>query len=261
MDFITLPEESRQIINHWVEDQTEDRIQNLIPEQAITPDTTLVITNAVYFKGKWVLQFSENNTKSATFRTGQDTSVAVDMMQRTDVDAHYAYAETEDLQILRMPYEHESGKALSMLVILPKNDDIALAETALPTKELAEAITEMKPTQVKVFFPKFKLETTYLLPKTLTTMGMPTAFGPEADFSGMDGTRDLSISDVIHKAFMEVSEEGTEAAAATGVIIGRGMTVENPVPIFRADHPFIFMITDDETGMVLFMGRMADPTA
>ncbi|MFA5397243.1 MAG: serpin family protein [Methanogenium sp.] len=261
MDFVTAPEESRQIINRWVEDQTENRIQNLIPEQAITPLTTLVITNAVYFKGKWVLQFSENNTKSAAFRTGQDTSVAVDMMQRTDVDAHYGYAETDDLQILRMPYEHESGKALSMLVILPKGDDLALAETALPTKELADAIAEMKQTQVEVFFPKFTMETTYLLPKTLTTMGMPTAFGSGADFSGMDGTRDLFISDVIHKAFVEVNEEGTEAAAATGVVIGRGMTVETPVPVFRADHPFVFMITDDETEMVLFMGRMADPTA
>ncbi len=261
MDFITAPEESRQVINRWVEDQTEDRITDLIPERAIDPLTTLVITNAVYFKGTWVLQFDENKTQPAAFCTGQGVPATVDMMQRTDRDAHYAYAETDDLQILRMPYEHESGKALSMLVILSKGGDITLAETALGTQELADAIVEMESTQVKVFFPKFTLETAYRLPETFTKMGMPTAFGDEADFSGMDGTRDLFISDVIHKAFVEVSEEGTEAAAATGVIMDRVQAVESPVPVFRADHPFIFMITDDETGMLLFMGRVADPTA
>lgn len=261
MDFITAPEESRQTINGWVEDQTEDRITDLIPQGAITPLTRLVITNAVYFKGTWVLQFDENKTRPALFHTGQGESVTVDMMQRTDDNAIYPYAGTDDLQILRMPYEHESGKALSMLVLLPKDGDIATAETALGTKELVDAIAVMEPTQVEVFFPKFTLETTYFLPDTLAAMGMPTAFGAEADFSGMDNTRDLFITDVIHKAFVEVNEEGTEAAAATAVIVGRAVAVESPVPIFRADHPFVFMITDDETGNLLFLGRVADPTA
>ncbi|WP_460008201.1 serpin family protein, partial [Methanogenium cariaci] len=260
MDFISAPEEFRQTINRWVEDQTEDRIKDLIPKGAIDSLTELVITNAIYFKGTWVLQFDENKTHPADFRSEGGEYVSVDMMQRTDVDARYAYSETADLQILRMPYEHESGKALSMLVLLPKDGEITTAETALGTTGLADAIASMDTTQVKVFFPKFTLETTYFLPKTLEVMGMPTAFGPAADFSGMDGTRDLFITNILHKAFVDVNEEGTEAAAATAVIFGKGVTMEEPVPVFRADHPFVFLITDDETGMLLFMGRVADPT-
>ncbi|WP_460007745.1 serpin family protein, partial [Methanogenium cariaci] len=262
MDFASAPEESRQTINRWVEDQTEDRIKDLIPQGAIDSLTCLVITNAIYFKGTWVLQFDENNTHPAEFRSEGGEYVSVDMMQRTDVDARYAYSETDDLQILRMPYEHESGKALSMLVILPKDGNITTAETALGTTGLVDAIASMETTQVKVFFPKFTLETTYSLSNTLKAMGMPAAFGLDADFSGMDGTRDLFITNVLHKAFVDVNEEGTEAAAATAVIMGKGMSTEDaPVPVFRADHPFIFLITDDETGNLLFMGRVADPMA
>ena len=261
MNFLTAPDASRQTINGWVEDQTEDKITDLIPKGAITPLTRLVITNAIYFKGTWVLQFDENKTHQAAFVTGGGDSVTVDMMQRTDDDAIYPYAETDDLQILRMPYEHESGNALSMLVLLPKDKDITNAETALGTTKLADAVSSMETRRVDVFFPKYSLETTYLLPETLGAMGMPTAFRSDADFSGMDNTRFLYITDVIHKAFVEVNEEGTEAAAATGVIVGRAVSVERPVPVFRADHPFLFMITDDETGMLLFMGRVSDPTA
>ncbi len=262
MDFISAPEESRQTINGWVEDQTRDRIKNLIPAGAITPLTRLVITNAIYFKGTWVLQFDESETRPAEFRTEGGAYVTADMMQRTDVDARYAYAETADLQILRMPYEHESGKALSMLVLLPKGDEITAAETALGTKGLEDAVASMETKQVEVFFPKFTLETTYSLPDTLKAMGMPTAFGMDADLSGMDGTNMLFISDAIHKAFVDVNEEGTEAAAATAVGVSLSSApVEEIVPVFRADHPFVFMITDDETGNLLFMGRMSDPTA
>ena len=262
LDFISAPEESRQTINRWVEEQTNDRIQDLIPAGVINPLTRLVITNAVYFKGTWVLQFDENETHPAPFRTEQGASVTVDMMQRTDEDALYSYAETDDLQILGMPYEHESGKALSMLVLLPKGDDIPVAQAALGTEELGDAIASMESERVKVFFPKFTLETTYFLPETLAAMGMPTVFGFDADLSGMDGTTMLYISDVIHKAFVDVGEEGTEAAAATAVVVQlKSVVEEEPVTVFRADHPFIFLITDDETGTILFMGRMLDPTA
>ncbi len=262
LDFVSAPEESRQTINRWVEDQTNDRIQDLIPAGVINPLTRLVITNAVYFKGTWVLQFDENETHPAPFRTEQGASVTVDMMQRTDEDALYSYTETDDLQILGMPYEHESGKALSMLVLLPKGDDISVAQAALGTEELGDAIASMETERVKVFFPKFTLETTYFLPETLAAMGMPTAFGFDADLSGMDGTTMLYISDVIHKAFVDVGEEGTEAAAATAVVVQlKAVVEEEPVTVFRADHPFIFLITDDETGTILFMGRMSDPTA
>jgi serine protease inhibitor len=262
MNFASAPEESRQTINRWVEDQTEDRIKDLIPQGAIDSITRLVITNAIYFKGTWVLQFDENNTHPAEFRSEGGEYVTVDMMQRTYIDARYAYSETDGLQILRMPYEHESGKALSMLVLLPKDGEITTAETALGTTGLADAIASMEPTQVEVFFPKFTLETTYSLPDTLKSMGMPTAFGLDADFSGMDGTNMLFISAAIHKAFVDVNEEGTEAAAATAVVVSlKSAPMEEPVPVFRADHPFVFLITDDETGELLFMGRVADPTA
>ncbi len=261
MDFVNAPEASRQTINQWVEGQTKDRIKNLIPAGVIDPLTRLVITNAVYFMGTWVLQFDERDTHPTSFRTESGNAVTVDMMQRTDEDALYNYTDTEDLQILRMPYEHESGKALSMLVLLPKGDDITAAENALGTTALSDAVASMESEQVRVYFPKFTLETKYSLPDTLGAMGMPTAFSSDADFSGMDGTHNLFISDVIHKAFVDVNEEGTEAAAATALVMQCEVVGEEPVPVFRADHPFIFLITDDETGNMLFMGRMSDPTA
>ncbi len=262
MDFITAPEESRQTINAWVEDKTQDRIKDLIPAGTIDPLTRLVITNAIYFKGTWVLQFDENLTTEAEFTNANGETVTVDMMQRTDEDAIYNYTETDSLQILKMPYEHEETKSLSMLVILPKSNNIHVAEEILGNGELSDAVEGMKEEQVEIYFPKFSLECEYSLPETLSAMGMPTAFGPDADFSGMDGTHNLFISDVIHKAFVEINEEGTEAAAATAVVMKLTAVMdEEPIPVFRADHPFVFMITDDENGNVLFIGRVADPTA
>lgn len=262
LDFIHAPDASRLTINRWVEERTEDLIKNLIPAGAITSLTRLVITNAVYFKGTWALQFDESLTAEADFTTLQGETVTIEMMQRTGEDARYTYTETETLQILKMPYEHEGTGSLSMLVLLPNENDITAAEEALGTQELADAIAEMEATRVDVYFPKFSLECDYMLTDTLPAMGMPTAFGPGADFSGLDGTRELFISDVIHKAFVEVNEEGTEAAAATAVVFGKSAAVEEePVPVFLADHPFVFMIVDGEHDTVLFMGRVADPGA
>jgi len=260
MDFVSAPEESRQTINRWVEDRTEEKIKDLIPAGAIDSLTRLVITNAVYFKGAWVLQFDEELTSEWAFTTARGETVTVDMMQRTDEDARYNYTETDSLQILRMPYEHEGTTSLSMLILLPKTNDIGMAEEALGTQELSDAIAGMRDERVRVYFPKFTLECEYLLTDTLPAMGMPTAFGPGADFSGLDGTHELFITDVIHKAFVEVNEEGTEAAAATAVVFGKSAAMEEePVPVFRADHPFVFLIIDDENGNVLFMGRLAEP--
>ena len=262
MDFINAPEESRRTINQWVEDRTEERICTIIPEGAIHSLTRLVITNAVYFKGAWVLPFDKNETHPVPFTTEMGTSVMTDMMQRVDEDAVYEYTETDTLQVLRMPYEHESGRSLSMLVLLPKGNAIAHAEDILDAEELDATIASMERQRVRVFFPKFTLETTYSLTGILAAMGMPSAFGFDADFSGMDGTDFLYISDVFHKAFVDVGEEGTEAAAATAIVMtGKGMAEEEPIPLFRADHPFIFLITDDETGAILFMGRLSVPTA
>ena len=260
LDFINQPEESRVTINDWVAEKTNNKIEDLIPEGMIDSLTRLVITNAIYFKGTWVLQFDENMTAEADFTTPSGEIVTVDMMKRTDDDAIYGYAETDDLQVLEMPYENETGKKLSMIVLLPKDNDLQEAEDALNEGEFEEIVGSIESQQVKVYFPKFKLETEYLLSDTLIDMGMPAAFTSAADFSGMDGATGLYISDVVHKAFIEVNEEGTEAAAATAVVFAKGMSPEEEtIPVFRADHPFIFMIQDDETGNILFIGRISNP--
>lgn len=260
LDFINKPDESRVAINRWVEDQTEDKIRGLLSEDSIDPDTRLVITNAIYFKGTWTRQFDEEKTMDADFRTGTGSIVRVPMMQRTDEDARYGYAETDMFQALSMPYESGDGKELSMLVLLPKSNDLSTIESSFNASSLATLRQSISTRRVMVYFPKFTMETKYSLSRMLSTMGMPIAFSGSADFSGMAGTKDLYIDDVIHQAFVEVNEEGTEAAAATAVIMRQtSLLIEEPTPVFRADHPFIFMIQDSDTGNILFMGRVSDP--
>jgi serpin B len=168
--------------------------------------------------------------------------------------------ENDDLQMLKMPYAHDSGRELAMYVILPKGDDLRTVEENLDAASLSELKASAEDKEVKVFFPKFKLETEYSLSDTLADMGMPAAFSDKADFSGMDGTKSLSISDVVHKAYVDVNEEGTEAAAATAVVMRLTAVVdEEPVPLFMADHPFIFLIEDTDAGNILFMGKLSDP--
>jgi serpin B len=183
------------------------------------------------------------------------------MMERTDEEAVFNYTETDTLQVLEMPYAQDGGKQLSMFVLLPNGNDLAPLEDSLTVQKLAEWRNSLSSRRVEVYFPKFKLETKYSLPRTLASMGMPTAFTGQADFSGMDGTRNLYIGDVIHQAFVEVNEEGTEAAAATAVIMRlTAIREEPPIPVFRADHPFLFLIQDNESGNILFIGRVMDPS-
>jgi serpin B len=243
-----------------VEEKTRNTIKDLVPEGSITQMTRLVITDAVYFKGTWVRQFDKNKTRNADFRLSSGKSVPVPMMERTDEHAVYQYAETGDVQILNTPYEHGNGNELSMLILLPKNDDLAAAEKYLDPDNLSEIQNSSASRRVMVYLPKFTLETKYSLSQTLAEMGMPTAFG-DADFSGMDGTRYLYIQEIIHQAYVEVNEEGTEAAAATAVVVwGKGAApAEVPVPVFRADHPFIFLIQDNTSGNILFIGRVENP--
>lgn len=264
LDFIGKPDASRITINQWVEKQTSDKIKDLLPAGTIDPLTRLVITNAIYFKGSWVKKFDKEKTTNADFTTGSGKIVRVPMMQKTDSGAIFPYAETDDLQLLSMPYEHPSGRALSMIIVLPKGNSLAPVEASLQADALAELQQSAKSRRVMVYFPKFTMETKYeKMAKTLAAMGMPTAFTGDADFSGMDGTKDLSISDVIHQAYVDVNEEGTEAAAATAVVmrLAGAPASPDPIPVFRADHPFIFLIQDDETGSILFMGRVANPAA
>ncbi len=260
LDFINNPEASRQAINRWVEERTEDKIRDLLPAGSINPLTRLVITNAIYFKGTWVKQFDANETTEEVFRVAPNETVQVQMMQRTDEDAVYGYAETGTLQVLEMPYAHGDGAELSMLVLLPKEDNLTAAEEALDAETVANLRESLVRERVRVFFPKFTLETEYSLPPTLAAMGMPTAFSGDADLSGMDGTDMLFISKVVHKAFVDVNEEGTEAAAATGVVVNlKSAPVEDTVPEFRADHPFVFLIVEKDSGTILFAGRVVNP--
>lgn len=253
LDFATKTEESRQTINEWVEDNTNDKIKDLIKRGMIGPGTLLVLTNAVHFKGTWVLEFDKDETKESDFDTGSGT-VKVDMMQRTDDEAIYNFFEDDDVQVIELPYE---GDRLNMIVVLPKDD---LDSMDFSLDNLQDWKSGMLEERVKVYFPKFKFEQETLMSDMLRDMGMGLAFTNAADFSGMTGAQDITISEVIHKAFVEVNEEGTEAAAATAVIMKATSAMDpEPIPEFRADHPFIFIIEDETTGQILFIGRVVNP--
>ena len=248
-------EEARKTINAWVEEQTEQKIQDLIQQGVLNQMTRLVLTNAIYFKGDWASQFDEKTTKDAPFRVTADETANVPMMYQKD---KFKYGAAEGVQLLELPYE--SGD-LSMLILLPeKVGGLAELEKRLTTDRLAKWASAARKQKVNVYLPKFTMISQFGLKDVLTSMGMPLAFTPgKADLSGMNGKRDLFISAVIHKAFVEVNEEGTEAAAATGVAVG--VTSVQITPTFRADHPFVFLIRDNRTGSILFMGRVMNPKA
>jgi serpin B len=263
LDFKNNPEGSRITINSWVENQTNGKIQNLIPAGIIQPMTKLVLTNAIYFKGEWAKQFNKNNTREENFRTSNNETVKTQMMQQTDNEAIFNYTENSNLQMLEMPY---AGDELSILFLLPKNDNLAKLESMLSTKNISNWKNDLEEQRVKVYIPKFKFETKYFMADDLKAMGMPLAFSDSADFSGMTATgkKDLKIDEAIHQAFVEVNEEGTEAAAATAVLMAPeaaapGLHKEPKIPIFRADHPFIFLIQQKSTGNILFIGRVVNP--
>ena len=255
LDFKNEWEASRLIINNWVEDKTNDKIKDLLPEDVIDADTRLVLTNAIYFKAKWLIQFDVDKTSDEYFRVNPDKSIKVPMMQPTSQKSTFNYTQNKDLQILEMPY---AGEDLSMLILLPLDDDIEALENSFTLEKLTEWKKSLRKRRVNIYIPKFKFETKYFMKNTLSNLGMPTAFTNSADFSGMTGTKDLKIDKVIHQAFIEVNEEGTEAAAATGVTM-MVKSKKPPTPIFKADHPFIFIIQQKETGNILFMGRVSNP--
>ncbi len=241
-------------INGWVEEKTHGKIDKIVGK--IDPMTKLILINAVYFKGEWVAGFSTSLTKPATFYVKPDKTVEIPMMYR---EGKYGYMESANLQALVMPYK---GDSLSMVVLLPKNRyGLSEVENTLSATNLERWIDEMKTEKVKVYFPKFKLKTSYDLKKTLKSMGMADAFG-NANFSGMDGRKDLVISEIMHKAYIDVNEKGTEAAAVTTVVVKLTCSpYSHPktIHVFRADHPFIFFIMNNRTGAILFMGRVFNP--
>ena len=254
LDFTADPEAAREVINEWVETQTEERIRNLIPSDALTVDTRLVLTNAIYFNAAWQRPFDEALTEERPFTLLDGSEVMVPTMRQT---AQVAYASGKGYQALELPYD---GEELTMVILLPDEEDFEAFEAALELETVRRIVSELAMTRLELFLPKFEFTAEFSLSRVLSDMGMPLAFSDQADFSGMNGRRDLSISEVLHKAFVLTDEAGTEAAAATGVVVGVTSVMEPP-PQLKIDRPFIFLIRDLETNAILFVGRVLNPLA
>jgi serpin B len=264
VDFAAAPQPARKHINDWVTQQTGDRIKDLLPPDGVTPDTRIVLTNALYFKAKWSTQFEKSHTKSKPFFA--DGTRKIDVPTMTQI-GHYKYSDVGDAEIAEIDYV---GARFAMAIVLPKKrDGLAAVESKLSGDALGEWFTKAAPTRISLELPKFKIEPgeSLRLKPALSELGMPVAFDPEkADFTGIHVFKTpedrLLISNVFHKAFVEVNETGTEAAAATAVSMARAGAApptEEPKP-FVVDHPFLFLIRDTKTGLVMFIGRVTQPT-
>ncbi|RJP48944.1 MAG: serpin family protein [Anaerolineaceae bacterium] len=248
-------ETARQIVNAWVEEKTEKKITNLIPPGVFNALTRLTLVNAIYFKGDWADKFDARLTKRGDFWAPQG-KVNASMMSRTD---EYNYAETGALQILELPY---AGNALSMLILLPKEKDgLPRLEGQVTPAFLEQATAKLSKQQVFVSMPKFKVEAAFQLNEALIELGMTDAFDDgKANFAGMDDDeKSLFISAALHKAFIDVNEDGSEAAAASAIVMQLRSTPMQRPPVFRADHPFLFFIRENQTGSILFTGRLLKP--
>ena len=265
VDFRGGPDAARITINRWVEDKTQQKIRELIPSGGVVPDTRLVLVNAIYFNGIWALQFRKAATRDEPFHLEGGSKVQAPLMYQQD---EILYLKAGGYQAVDLAYR---GGTLSMLVLLPaRKDGLRKLEKTLSARMLHDCETQMQTRLVKLFLPRFKITWgTVDIKEQLIALGMPLAFNPfEANFSGIaerepPHEESLFISNVFHKAFVETNEEGTEAAASTAVstkLLGSLPFLEPPpVPIFRADHPFLFVIRDRKSGAILFLGRIANP--
>ena len=262
VDFKGAMEKARQTINSWVADHTGGRIKELFKPGDLDPLTVLALTNAIYFKGEWQIKFDAGKTTNRDFYLASGGTVKVPMMVLDSKDSKFNYLDSSEdqefyqdkLKILDLPYEGENA---SMFVLLPDDNDLARLEGSLTPEKLAGWQQAMYKHHLDIQLPKFKMDCRYDLKKILPEMGMSSTFGPAPDLSGMNGQGGLFIKTAVHEANIDVNEQGTEAAAATGV----GVALSGMTPSFIANHPFIFLIQDKATGTVLFMGRVTDPTA
>jgi serpin B len=253
LDFINETEAARVTINDWVAEQTEGRIEDLIPQGALNAWTRLVLTNAIYFNAAWLNPFDEGGTYDGTFHRLDGSQVTVPMMRQTE---SFGYGEGDGYQAVALPYD---GNELDMVILLPDSGQFEAFEAALSAETVAGIIDDISYQKVALTMPQFEFESEFSLKEALAALGMPIAFDDsQADFSGMAGNQELYISDVIHKAFVSVDEEGTEAAAATAVIIAASAAPAEPVTV-TIDRPFIFLIRDIESGAILFVGRTMNP--
>ena len=256
VDFVHEAEEAREAINTWVEEKTEGKIVDLIPRGVLDELTRLVLTNAIYFKGDWSKPFPKAATRDDTFHVGGGKTVTVPLMFKND---DFGYRAGDGLKVVELPY----GKGdLSAVAILPDAvDGLPALEAKLTAEDLGRWLGELRRRKVQVFLPRFKLTSQFSLRDVLAELGMHRAFDRDgADLSGISTQEKLHISAVVHKAFVDVNEEGTEAAAATGVVVAtRAAMVRQEPAVFRADHPFLFLIRDTRSGSILFVGRVDNP--
>jgi serpin B len=255
LDFIKDPEGARSRINSWTEEQTKEKIKDLLPPGSVDASTRLVLTSAIYFYGKWQNTFVPTSTKPAPFMLAAGGITQTDFMNQT---FYTGYSETAAAQILEMNY---AGTGIAFDVLLPKaGTSLADLERSLTVENLTGWLGALTHKNVQVSLPKFHLDASFSLSKTLSKMGMSSAFARQANFSGIDAHRNLVVGNVFHKAFVDVSEQGTEATAATGITIRAlvARRMEPPV-VFRADHPFLFLIRDTRSGVILFLGRLIKP--
>lgn len=257
VDFIEQAEAARQAINRWIEENTRNRIKDLIEPGLLGPDTRLVLTNAIYFKGDWAKPFKRQATHPGPFFTGCGREVKTPLMNQT---GNFRYLKEEGFAALELPYK---GDDLSMILFLPdRKEGLPAFErtfTASAALQATEKLRRQFSREIWITLPRFEMAYQCQLSEALIAMGMPRAFDPDrADLSGMTEAADLFVDAVIHKAFVKVDEEGSEAAAATAAALGT-LSGDSP-PTFRADHPFLFLIRDERTGSILFMGRVVDPS-
>ncbi|MGD2143540.1 MAG: serpin family protein [Anaerolineae bacterium] len=254
LDFASSAEEARVTINQWVSDRTEGKIENLLPKGSIGSATRLVLTNAIYFNAAWANPFEEQATEPGPFTRLDGSEVTVPMMRQAE---SFGYAEGDGYQAVELPYD---GHELSMVILLPERGTFEAFEDSLGAGLVQAVIENLARGQVDLTMPKFEFDSGLSLNDALSALGMPKAFTGEADFSAMTGDKSLFISAVLHKAFVSVDEQGTEAAAATAVAMVASAAPGDSVEVV-VDDPFIFLIRDIETGAVLFVGRVLDPSA
>lgn len=256
LDFEKDPEAARKTINDWVSEQTRQKIQDLFAQGTIDNNTRLVLANAIYFKASWADPFDQGATSDGDFHLLDGSKVSVPMM--TSAKAASEYLKGSDYQAVSLPYK---GWQTKMIVVLPDEGKFASFESSLDAAKLDEILKGLSYSDVDLTLPKFKVESEFDLNQTLGSLGIADAFNPDlADFSGMDGKRDLFISQVVHKAYIATDESGTEAAAATGIAMEAASMPAATPPVVVVDRPFLFFIYEQNTGTILFEGRVLDPS-
>jgi serpin B len=255
LDFTGEPAKARETINTWVSRKTKGKIAEILESSALDRSTRVVLTNALYFKGLWAFPFQKDQTRSTPFTLLSGEKKPVKMMTRTET---FAYMENDAIQAVSLPY---AARDYAMVLLLPKDKKgLAQMEKGLDAEVLANTIRNLQPRPVELHVPRFRVRKAVDLSNTLAYMGMNDAFTPAADFSGMASGKELFISAVLHQTYVDVNETGTEAAAATATMLAsKALQDTGKKVVFRADHPFLFLIREERTGTILFLGRLAKP--